>query len=86
MLNGESGHQALPDALQPSCGLENVPAVFQVQKTLGGLSGWELALSCQQAGRAWLVAYELPRAPDEAPSWPEWRQNSDHTGYAGGSS
>ena len=86
VLNGESGHQALPDALQPSCGLENVPAVFQVQKTLGGLSGWELALSCQQAGRAWLVAYELPRAPDEAPSWPEWRQNSDHTGYAGGSS
>ena len=82
VLNGETGSLAAPGPFPDGCRLFNTPAVFRVSSARVP-SGWELVLSCTKPGAAAVEAYALAHAPDQAPSWPEWRQNSAHTGYAG---
>lgn len=82
VLNGSTGRLAASGQFADGCRLFNTPAVFRVAG-LSSHSGWELVLSCTKGGVAYLEAFVLNHAPDQTPSWPEWRQNSTHTGYAG---
>jgi hypothetical protein len=78
ILNGATGKLATSTPLEDGCSMFNSPVVF---KDVSSPSRWELALSCNKLGAAHLVAYNLPAAPKQTPSWPQWRGDSAHDGF-----
>ncbi len=84
ILDGASGRFAYSGPLADGCRVDNTPAVFQVPRSDRVPSGWELVLSCTKRGAASVDAFALAHAPDQTPSWPQWRANGDHSGYVPG--
>jgi hypothetical protein len=77
ILSGTTG-KIIAGPLQDGCRMMNSPAVFANPKIR---SGWELVMSCTEAGKARLVAYNVPYHSTKKPAWPQWRGDRSHNGW-----
>jgi hypothetical protein len=82
VYNGRTGVEVGGGVFVNGCRFFNTPAVFHVSSKRVP-SSWEVVMSCTKDSQARLYAFALVHAPDQAPSWPEWRDTTNHTGYSG---